>query len=188
MGWQKLLMKHGVGSPGYVARRMAKSYRRWKSTGQSVDERAIIRQIFVERVVAQSTLGGPTQYKYLESNPSAIDELIDENPDLFSIVSLAVFIEHPELLGSGAPPDAFDVLRETIQEILDSEAAGWRKQGIWQKQAIICFLCHSKIDDPNPALMLAAFNKNGESEFLCAKCSPPLQIRAMTALAFFLDR
>jgi len=30
----------------------------------------------------------------------------------------------------------------------------------------------------NPALMYAAFKENDEAEFLCAECSPPLQVPA----------
>jgi hypothetical protein len=188
MGWQKFLMKHGLGSPGYIAKRMARRYRTLEASGPSIDERAIIRRIFVERVAAQSVLGGPTQYRFLKSNPSAIDELVDHHPDLFSIVSLAVFIEHPELLGPGVPADVFNVLGETIQEVLDAQAPGWRTAGVWRRQTIVCSLCHTEISRPNPAVMFAALNENGETEFLCAGCSPPLQLRAMSALGFFMGR
>jgi hypothetical protein len=181
-------MKHGLGSPGYIAKRMARRYRTLKGGGPSTEERAIIRRIFVERVAAQTVFGGPTQYRFLTSNPSAIHELVSQHPDLFSIVSLAVFIEHPELLGPGAPADAFSLLSETIQEVLDAEAPGWRTEGVWRKQTIVCWLCHAKIERPNPALMFAAFNENDEPEFLCMECSPPLQVRAMSALGFFMRR
>jgi hypothetical protein len=188
MSWQKFLMKHGVGSPGYIAKRMARRYRTLKVSGPPVDEQAIIRRVFVERVAAQSVLGGPTQYRFLRSNPSAIHELLGRHPDLFSIVSLSIFIEHPELLGPGAPADAFSVLSETIQEVFDAEAPGWRTEGVWQKQTIECWLCQAKIDHPDPALMSAAINENGEPEFLCMKHTPPLQVRAMMALGFFMGR
>lgn len=188
MGWHKFLMKHGLGSPGYIAKRMARSYRTLKASGPSLDERAIIRRIFVERVAAQSVLGGPPQYRFLKSNPSAMHELLNQHPDLFSIVSLAVFIEHPEFVGPVAPADAFNVLSETIQEVLDAEVPGWRTDGVWRSQTIVCSHCHTEISQPNPALMFAAFNENGETEFVCAECSPPLQVRAMSALGFFMGR
>lgn len=181
-------MEHGLGSPGYIAKRMARRYRTLKAYGPSVDEQAITRRIFVERVAAQSVLGGPSQYRFLKSNPSAIHGLVSQHPDLFSIVSLAVFIEHPELLGPGAPPDAFSVLSETIQEVLDTQAPAWRTQGVWRRGTIVCWLCHAKIERPNPALMSVVFDENGEPEFLCMECSPPLQVRAMSTLGFFMGR
>jgi len=36
--------------------------------------------------------------------------------------------------------------------------------------------------------MTAAINENGETDFLCAECAPPLQVRAMSALGFFMGR
>ena len=188
MGWQKFLMKRGLGSPGYIAKRMARTYRIGKENYPSMDERTVIRRLFVQRVGAQSVLGGPVQYQFLKQNPDAIEELVDHNPDLFSIITLAIFIEHPELLGPGAPADAFKVLTETVQEVLDSEAPRWRTDGVWRNRAIVCSLCRAKIDDPNPAFMTAAINENGEADFLCARCAPPLQVRAMSALGFFMGR
>jgi hypothetical protein len=188
MGWHKFLMKHGLGSPSYIAKRMARRYRTLKGRGPPTDEQAIIRHIFVERVAAQGVLGGPAQYRFLKSHPPAIAELVSQHPDLFSIVSLAVFIEHPELLSPGAPPDAFSVLNETMEEVLDAEVPEWRTEGVWRKQTIVCSLCHANIDRPNPALMSAALNENGEPEFMCTKCSLSLQIRAMMVLGFFMGR
>lgn len=167
MGWQKFLMKRGLGSPGYIAKKMASMYRIAKENYSAIEERELIRRLFVQRVAAQSVLGGPVQYKFLTANPDAIEELVNHHPDLFSIVTLAIFIEHPELLGPGAPADAFNVLSETVQEILDSEAPGWRTAGVWRNRAIACLLCQTKIDHPNPAFMLVVLNEAGEPEFLC---------------------
>lgn len=188
MGWQKFLMKRGLGSPGYIAKQMARMYQIGKENYPALGERTVIRRLFLQRVAAQSVLGGPVQYKFLRQNPGAIEELVDQHPDLFSIITLAIFIEHPELLGPGAPADAFNVLTETVQEVLDAEAPGWKTNGVWRNRAIVCCLCRTKIDHPNPALMTAATNENGETEFLCAKCTPPLQLRAMSDLGFFMGR
>jgi hypothetical protein len=188
MGWQKFLMKRGLGSPGYTAKMMARTYRIGKENYPSMDERTVIRRLFVQRVAAQSGLGGPAQYQFLKENPDAIEELLDHHPDLFSIITLAIFIEHPELLGPGAPADTFKVLTETVQEVLDSEAPGWRTDGVWRNHAIVCSLCQTRIDHPNPALMTAAISENGEPDFLCSGCAPPLQVRAMSDLVFFLGR
>lgn len=188
MGWQKLLMKRGLGSPGYIAKKMARTYRVGKENYPAMEEREVIRRLLSQRVSAQGVLGGPLQYQFLNQNPAALDELVDQHPDLFSIITLAIFIEHPELLGPGAPADAFDVLTETVQEVLDAEAPGWRTLGVWRKHAIVCSLCQTKIDHPNPALMTAATNENGQTEFLCAECAPPLQVRAMSAMGFFMGR
>lgn len=188
MGWQKFLMKRGLGSPGYIAKKMARTYRIGKENYPSMEERTVIRRLFVQRVAAKGIVGGPQQYKFLKQNPAALDELVDQHPDLFSIITLAIFIEHPELLGPGAPADAFSVLTETVQEVLDAEAPGWRTVGVWHKRPIVCSLCQTNIDHPNPAVMIAGTNENGETEFLCAECAPPLQVRAMSAIGFFMGR
>lgn len=188
MGWHKLLMKRGMGSPGYIAKRMAKIYWTWKTSNPSAEERTIIRRLFVERIAAQTFLGGPVQYKFLKSNPAAIEELVDQHPDLFSIVTLAIFIEHPELVGPGAPADAFDVLSEVVQEVLDDGAPAWRTEGVWRNRPIVCSLCQTTVNHPNPALMSAATNEKGGSDFLCEECAPPLQLRAISALGFFMGR
>src|SRR5712691_10463985 len=122
MGWQKFLMKRGFGSPGYIAKKMARTYRIGKENYPAMGERTVIRRLFVQRVATQGVFGGPVQYQFLKQNPAALDELVDQHSDLFSIIILAIFIEHPELLGPGAPVDAFGVLTETVQEVLDAEA------------------------------------------------------------------
>ena len=122
-------MKHGIGSPGYIAGKLADAYRLRKSHSPPLDERAIIRSIFVERIAAQTTFGGPAQYHILRKNSWAIEELVDHNPDLYSIVLLAIFIEHPELTDFRSQPETFEVLDETVQEALDDKAPGWRTGG-----------------------------------------------------------
>ncbi len=188
MGWQKFLMKRGLGSPGHIAKKMARTYRIGKENYPELEEREVLRRLLLQRVLAQSTLGGPVQYQFLKRNPVAFEELVNQHPDLFSIITLAIFIEHPELLGPGAPADAFSVLTQTVQEVLDAEAPGWRTDGVWRNRDIACSLCQTKIDRPNPVLMTAGTNEIGKIEFLCAKCSPPLQVRAMAALGFFMGR
>jgi len=153
-----------------------------------MEEREVIRRLFVERIAAQTLGGGPPQYKFLKANFEVLGELVNQNPDLFSITTLAIFIEHHELLAPGAPGDAFDVLNETVQEVLDAEAPGWRTGGVWRKHDIVCSLCERKIEHPNPAFMTATINENGETSFLCAGCAPPLQVRAMTTFWFFASR
>jgi hypothetical protein len=167
---------------------MAGMYRIGKQNYPEMHEREVIRRLFVHRIAAQSQLGGPAQYRFLKANADAIEELVDHHPDLFSIITLAIFIEHPELLGPGAPADAFDVLTETVQEVLDSEVPGWRTYGVWRDPAIVCYLCETRIEHPNPAFMTATINENGETSFLCAGCAPPLQVRAMSTFWFFASR
>lgn len=188
MGWQKFLMKRGLGSPGYIAKKMARTYRIGKENYPELDEREVLRRLLLERVLAQSMPGGPVQYQFLKQNPAALEELVDQHSDLFSIITLAIFIEHPELVGPGAPADVFGVLAETVEEVLDAEAPAWKAAGVWRNRPIMCSLCQTKIDHPNPALMDAATNEKGETEFLCAECAPPLQVRAMAALGFFMGR
>jgi hypothetical protein len=184
MGWQKFLMKRGLGSPGHVARHIARRYWQAAVDNPSISQPSIVLHLFKERIAAQSTVGGPPQYKYLKANPRAIDELVEHHPDIFSIVMLCIFIEYPGLLGAGAPPDAFDVLQETVEEVLDSEVPYWRTDGIWSGRTVTCSLCQ-KVSQPNAARMSAAI-ENRKLQYLCDECTPPLQMRAMSAHGFFM--
>jgi hypothetical protein len=186
MDWHKLLMKHGLGSPGYIAKKMAKTYRIGKENYPEMEEREVLRRLLLQRVLAQSMLSGPVQYQFLKQNPAVLEELVHQQPDLFSIITLAIFIEHPELLRPGAPVDAFDALTETVQEVLDTEAPGWRTEGVWRDHTVVCSLCQTKIEQPDPALMTATTYENGTIEYLCAEHAPPFQMRAMCALGFFM--
>ena len=191
MGWHKFVMKHGMGSPGYIAKKMAKTYRIGKENYPGIGlkkERETLRRLLLQRALAQSMLGGPAQYKFLKENPRVLVELVHQQPDLFSIVTLAIFVEHPELLGPEASAEAFEVLSETVQEVLDAEAPGWRTEGVRSNPVKVCSLCKSKIDHPAPALMTTTTYENGATEYLCAECAPPLQMRAMCALGFFMGR
>jgi len=186
MGWHKFLMKHGVGSPGYIAGKLAESYKLHKARTPAVEERALIRSIFVERIAAQTTVGGPAQYHLLRRNPDAIEDVVNQHPDLYSIVLLSIFIEHPELVGPGSRSDTFTVLNITIQEMLDRKAPGWRTSGIWAKQDVICSVCRAQIDHPNAGTMYAAIDELGNIEYACADCAIPIEMRAMSDLGFFM--
>lgn len=186
MGLHKFMMKHGVGSPGYIASRVAEAYRFRKARDPKVDDRTTIRAIFVERVAAQSLFGGPRPYKLLRGNTRAIEELVDHHPDLFSIIMLTVFIEHPELVGPFSRSDSFDVLIETVREVLNSKAPGWRTAGVWNRANIVCADCSESIPNPDPSRMYVAFNEEQKAEYLCAQCTMPLPMRAMSDLGYFM--
>jgi hypothetical protein len=186
MGWHKLFMKYGLGSPGFIARTMAKRYGRWKAVSPSTDEPTIIRNLFVNQIAAQTLWGGPSEYRYLKAHASAIDELLQQYPDLFSITLLSIIIEHQELLWPQAPNDTFDVLRQVMQEIFDTKAPGWRSQGVWSASAISCSLCKNVMRAPNPATSYVMLDSCDEPEFLCEECAIPLPMRAMAALGFFM--
>jgi hypothetical protein len=127
MRWQHFLMKHGIGSPGYIARRMAKEYRARKAGNPSLDERSILFRVYATRVAAQSILGGPAEYRMSRENPRLMHAAVEQNSDLFSIIRHAVLIEHPEFDKPYAPSDRFEVLDRVISEVLDREIPGWRK-------------------------------------------------------------
>ena len=126
MGWHRFLMKHGIGSPGYIARRMARHYRLAKEARPYWSESEVLNAVYAMRVAAQSILGGPVEYRMTKQDPSLKTAVLDENPDLFSIIRYAVMVEHPELQNPYAPPDRFEILDSVISEILDQETPGWR--------------------------------------------------------------
>ncbi len=134
MGWQDFLMKHGLGSPGYIARTMARQYRAMKEANPSLGERSILLRLYANRAAAQSTLGGPAEYRMSRKNPSLMHAAVEKNSNLFSIVRYAVFIEHPELHNPHTPSNRFEVLDRILTEILDREAPDWRKASQLQGQ------------------------------------------------------
>jgi len=189
MGWHKFLMKRGIGSPGYIAGKLAAAYQSRIGTNRTAqcDERDIIRSIFVERIAAQTVAKGPFQYHLLKVNPNAIEELVNTHPDLFSIVLLSVIIEHPEISGPHAPADTFQVLNETVQETLDTKAPGWRTNGIWSCPNLECSICKEQIAHPDAGTMYASFDDGKNPEYLCAECTMPIDVRAMSDLGYFTD-
>lgn len=126
MGWHRWLMKHGIGSPGHIARRMARHYRLAKEARPYWSEREVLNAVYAIRVAAQSTPGGPVEYRMTKEDFTLKTAVLDENPDLFSIIRYAVLVEHPELQNPYAPPGRFEILDGVISEILDQETPGWR--------------------------------------------------------------
>jgi hypothetical protein len=186
MAWHKFLMKHGLGSPGYIAGKLAAAYQFRKTHRPPADEGAIIRSIFVERIAAQTTFGGPSQYHLLRRNSGAIEEVVAHHPDLYSIVLLAIFIEHPELMPPYTQPDTFKVLKETVKERLDEKAPGWRTGGVWSKPGLKCSLCGERISHPDASSMYAAISEEGHMEYHCSECALPIEMRAMSDLGYFM--
>ncbi len=187
MGLHKFLMKHGLGSPGYIARKMATRYQELSLQRPSIDERGILRAILVERIAAQTVAGGPIPYHILRRFPDAIEELLNYHVDIYSVVLLAIFIEHPELINPFAPSNALDVLVETVQETLDTVFPGWRTSGYWDNPFAICYLCGAEIVQPDAGTMSAAIDDKGLIEYHCASCTFPIDFRAKSDLGFFMD-
>jgi hypothetical protein len=178
--WHKFLMKRGLGSPGYIARRMGRRYLFWRFRRPFEDERAILRFVLYERIAVQSRMGGPLHYQLLRGNGPMIENLLDQHPDLFALSMLVIFIEHPELLSLRAPADAFEVLNETVQEVLDETVLGWRARGVWARPVVTCSRCWSEVRSPNPAYMAAYATQGAEPLYLCPVCAPSLRVRAMS--------
>jgi len=187
MGLHKVLMKRGVGSPGYIAGKLADAYWLRKSQSPATDERTIIRSIFVERIAAQTNFGGPPQYHLLRRTQGAIDELVDQHPDLFSIVLLSIFIESPKLMPPYTQSNTFKLLNEVVQETLDAKAPGWRTGGVWSKPDLKCSLCGDLITHPDASTMMVVLDDGGHSQYSCEKCAIPIEMRAMSDLGFFMD-
>jgi hypothetical protein len=95
MGWHRFLMKHGIGSPGYIARRMAKHYCAAKEARPNWSEREVLNAVYAMRVAAQAGLGGTDEYRMTKDDPALKTAVLDKNPDLFSIIRHAILIEHP---------------------------------------------------------------------------------------------
>ena len=127
MGWQHFLMKHGIGSPGYIAKRLARHYRAIKEANPSLDERSVLFRVYAYRVAGQAILGGPAEYRMNRETPSLMQATIEQNSTLFSIIRHAVLIEHPELHNPHAPSNRFEVLDRVLAEVLDREIPDWRK-------------------------------------------------------------
>src|SRR5271157_2579916 len=171
MGLHKFLMKHGAGSPGYIARKLADAYLSKRTQFPLLGERDILRCIFVDRIAAQSAFGGPPQYQLLKRTLGAIDELIDNHPDLYSIVLLSIFVELPRLMPPYTQRDTFETLKAAVQETLDNKTPGWRTGGVWSNSDLACSLCKGRIHHPDSGTMYAAMDEDGRVEYACAECA-----------------
>ena len=126
MGWHEFLMKHGMGSPGYIAKTMAKQYQSMRATYPSEGYRSVLRRLLASRVTVQSSFGGPKEYREIRQNFELIDSVIDANPNLFKIIRFAILVEHPELRNPFAPANRFEILDRVITEILNRDFAEWK--------------------------------------------------------------
>ena len=167
MGWHEFLMKHGIGSPGYIAKTMARQYRAARTAYPGESCRSALRRVLANRVVAQSSFGGPNKYRAMRGNSQLIDSVIDENPSLYSIIRFAVFVEHPELQNPFAPPDRFEVLDRVLSEILEREVPGWRELSVTGTREAVSSpkgsVGEAKLHDAEPHRMAPVRPKSGDS-------------------------
>jgi len=127
MGLHHWMMKHGIGSPGYIARAMANQYNEMKQRWPKIEEGEILRRVYVSRIAAQTIVGGPARYRESKNDPALIDVVVRMNPDLFSLIRCAALIEHPEFERPNAPEDRFEVLDRVVSEVLDEKVPGWKR-------------------------------------------------------------
>lgn len=125
MGLQDFLMKHGVGSPGHIAKVMTRQYRLIKESNPGFDEQTVLHYVYANRVAAQSTFGGPEVYQKSRKNPTLMHEAVANNPHLFLLIKHAILIEHPEFQNPFAPSDRFEILDRVIGETIERETRGW---------------------------------------------------------------
>lgn len=126
MGFLKLLMKYGLGAPGSITKAMVRTYQAIKREG-AASERDTLRQLYLSRVTLLSLLGKAAQCGY-SSEPSHVEQVLEQNPDLRSLLQHVIVSEHPELLGPSAPENTWEVLDEVVEEVLDQRVPGWRQQ------------------------------------------------------------
>jgi hypothetical protein len=126
VGWHEFLMKHGIGSPGSMARSIARIYRRLKKSNPGMPEKRILATLLLTRAQAARLTGAASAYAMCD-NPEFVYATVQDNPDLLSMVLYFVFLEHTELTGPYAPPDAHEVLLKVVTVILDKEAPMWRE-------------------------------------------------------------
>lgn len=125
MKFQFLLMKHGIGSPGYIAKTMTRQYRLIRESRPELDEQTVLHRVYVNRIGAQTTFGGPEIYKMSRRDPDLIHRAVAENPHLFLIIKHAVLIGHPEFQNPKAPSNRFEVLNRVIAEVIERETRDW---------------------------------------------------------------
>lgn len=130
MNLRRFMMMHGLGSPGYIARRMCKHYVAIKQSNPDLSEEETLRRVYVTRIAAQTMLGGPKVYLDLKSHPDRIDAIVGLNSDLLALIRLAVFQEH-SILSSGDGVDGhLQALDEVILEVIRREVPSWRNPDI----------------------------------------------------------
>ena len=129
MGLVRFVTKHGIGSPGSIAKAMAKTYAIIKRRNRGIPEREVLRQIYLSRVQAGSMIGvRAVRSGLLNADPAHVEDVLAHAPDLASLVIHVIFMEHPELLDHrGAPPDQDESLKRVVLEVLDKQAPGSRR-------------------------------------------------------------
>ena len=127
MGFLKFVMKRGIGSPGSIAKAMAKTYAGLKrESAETKSESDVLRQLYLGRVSAAAAWNKAAQFGY-STEPSHVEQVLSKNPDLANLVKHVVVSEHPELLDSAMSGNPWEVLDEVVEEMLDRHAPGWRR-------------------------------------------------------------
>jgi len=123
------LIKHGLGSPGSIARAMAITYRRLRKQEPSTDEKEILRKTFLTRIQARELWG-----KGREDDSKIQEVLSSSSVTLLDITMFIVLQEHPEILNSppsyGSAAEMHEKVKRIVEERLDKHAPNWRKRGM----------------------------------------------------------
>ncbi len=126
MDWPNFLMKHGIGSPGSMAKAQAKIYRTLRQRHPAASEEEILKTMFVQRAWIGIATGCRDAYEMIDA-PGWVDAVVRSNPDLLCLAVYIILCEYPELRRADTPPDAFPKVVRVIADALDEVAPDWRQ-------------------------------------------------------------
>ncbi len=114
MGFSKWILTHGIGSPGAIAKTMAKIYADMKKTNPSFTNESLLRYVAENRMNAEKRMG--------IINSFSIDEILARtDSDLKDMIKFFVMIESQDSNGfpQKLPLQTQFLVSDVISEVVD---------------------------------------------------------------------
>lgn len=114
MGLSKWILTHGIGSPGAIAKSMAKSYMHYKKINPFLSGELLLRHVAENRIDLEKKLG--------IMNPFSVEEILKKaEGDLKHIIRFFVMIESQDSKGfpQKLPLKTQFLVSDVISEVVD---------------------------------------------------------------------
>jgi len=128
MGLAKFLIKHGIGSPGSIAKRQARHYKSLKREHPELGEREILGMMYMARAQVGHTTGATAWHQgFFADDPASVDEFLKE-PGLTVRDFIMRVIVAEDRNYFTAPERVHELIEEVVEEVLDKELPGWKAE------------------------------------------------------------
>jgi hypothetical protein len=126
MGLTKLLIKHGIGSPGSIAKRQMRLYKLLRQKHPGVTEQEILAMMWMGRAEAGRMTGAGFRYEALMSDEYLREFLNKPNVSIKDLIMRIILAEDQNHIRK--PIELRMLEHDVVDEVLDEELPGWRRE------------------------------------------------------------